>query len=233
MKKYLVLILFLIFNFNSNSIAQELKNCVFGKNTLDFVIDKTKNIVSQLNKEKGTEQIYNIKEIKNNMIVSDIRGSKYLENINNFKINIIPSSPLKNKNILNLDFNLFKAQPIHVKKNGSEWEVLKTYEAQCEKQNNSQQNSKSSVSSSSSNELSLFGLNASMDMTSAESALNNKGYECLPLSHFDKLCVTQEGKQIKISDGLFVIMCSAYGGCAYKADEVKSFFEKAKKFWRS
>ena len=211
MKKYLVLILLLIFTFNSNSIAQELKNCVFGKNTLDFVIDKTKNIVSQLNKEKGTEQIYNIKEIKNNMIISEVSlfDGKDNEGIE-----------------LNLDFNLFKAQPIHVKKNGSAWEVLKTYEAQCEKQNNSQQNSKSSVSSSSSNELSLFGLNASMDMTSAESALNNKGYECLPLSHFDKLCVTQEGKQIKISDGLFVIMCSAYGGCAYKADEVKSFFEK-------
>ena len=32
-------------------------------------------------------------------LISDIRGSKYLKNINNFKINIIPSSPLKNENI--------------------------------------------------------------------------------------------------------------------------------------
>ena len=33
-------------------------------------------------------------------LVSDKRGSKYLKNIKNFTINIIPSSPLKNKNIL-------------------------------------------------------------------------------------------------------------------------------------
>lgn len=76
------------------------------------------------------------------------------------------------------------------------------------------------------NAIKLFGLNASMDMASAETALNNNGYQCLPLGIFDKLCMTQEGKQIKISEGLFVITCSAYGGCAYKADEVKSFFEK-------
>ena len=75
------------------------------------------------------------------------------------------------------------------------------------------------------NAINLFGLNASMDMASAETALNNNGYKCLPLGHFDKLCINQ-GKQIKISEGLFVITCSAYGGCAYKADEVKSFFEK-------
>ena len=83
---------FFWFTFNSNSIAQELKNCVFGKNTLDFVIDKTKNIVSQLNKEKGTEQIYNIKEIKNNMIISEVSlfDGKDNEGIE-----------------LNLDFNLF------------------------------------------------------------------------------------------------------------------------------
>ena len=76
------------------------------------------------------------------------------------------------------------------------------------------------------NAINLFGINASMDMASAETALNNNGYQCLPLGIFDKLCMTQEGKQIKISEGLFVITCSAYGGCAYKADEVKSFFEK-------
>ena len=75
------------------------------------------------------------------------------------------------------------------------------------------------------NAITLFGLNASMDMASAESALNNNGYKCIPLSHFDTLCIN-EGKHIKISEGLFVITCSAYGGCAYKADEVKSFLEK-------
>ena len=32
-------------------------------------------------------------------MISDKRGYKYLKNINNFKINIIPSSPLKNENI--------------------------------------------------------------------------------------------------------------------------------------
>ena len=32
-------------------------------------------------------------------LISDKRGYKYLKNINNFKINIIPSSPLKNENI--------------------------------------------------------------------------------------------------------------------------------------
>jgi len=75
------------------------------------------------------------------------------------------------------------------------------------------------------NAITLFGLNASMDMASAESALNKNGYKCIPLGHFDKLCINQ-GKQIKISEGLFVITCSAYGGCAYEVDEVKSFLEK-------
>ena len=211
MKKYFVLIFLLIFTFNSNSTAQELKNCAFTKYSLDFVIDKTKNTVSSLNKEKGTENIYNIKEIKNNIIITEIR-------------------PVDNKpNLgfeLKLDFNLFNAQPKLFENKGNGWIEVKTYEAQCEKQNNSQQNSQSSASSSSSNELSLFGLKASMDMTSAESALSSKGYKCAPLGIFDKLCMTQEGKKIKISDGLFVIFCSAYNGCAYKADEVKSFFEK-------
>ena len=41
-------------------------------------------------------------------LISDIRGSKYLENINNFNINIIPSSPLKNKNVKIIKRNMFK-----------------------------------------------------------------------------------------------------------------------------
>ena len=45
-------------------------------------------------------------------LISDIRGSKYLENINNFKINIIPSSPLKNKNILTKILSLASLQGI-------------------------------------------------------------------------------------------------------------------------
>lgn len=211
MKKYFLLTFFILFAFINSSTAQELKNCPFPNYSLDFVIDKTKNTVTSLNKEKGTENIYNIKEIKNNIIITELRP-----------VDTKPNFGFK----LKLDVNLFKVQTKLFENNGNGWSEIDTFETQCEKQKNSQENSQSSVSSSSSNKISLFGLNASMDMTSAESALNNKGYECLPLSHFDKLCMTQEGKQIKISDGLFVITCSAYGGCAYKADEVKSFFEK-------
>ena len=39
-------------------------------------------------------------------LISDKRGSQYLKNLNNFTINIIPSSPLKNKNILTKFFSL-------------------------------------------------------------------------------------------------------------------------------
>ena len=46
------------------------------------------------------------------------------------------------------------------------------------------------------NTINLFGLNASMDMASAETALNNNGYKCIPFSQFDTLCIN-EGKHIK------------------------------------
>ena len=77
MKKYLVLILFLIFNFNSNSIAQELKNCVFGKNTLDFVIDKTKKLQEELDKiAKGIESLEEKKAETVGGGKDDVRSSK-------------------------------------------------------------------------------------------------------------------------------------------------------------
>ena len=70
MKKYFLLTFFILFAFINSSTAQELKNCPFPNYSLDFVIDKTKNTVTSLNKEKGTENIYNIKEIKNNIIIT-------------------------------------------------------------------------------------------------------------------------------------------------------------------
>ena len=206
MKRYLVVIFLLLFSFNTNSVAQEFKNCDFGGNSLFFyIIDESTNTITQLNKAKGTKTIYKIKEIKNNLIVSEVRP-----NDNNDA----------DGTELNLDLNTFKVQYKRVQNQGGGWNVYyRTYEGQCENPNSSQ------ASTSSSNAITIFGINIGMDVDSAERILNTKGYNCGPLNQFDKLCMSS-GKQIQLSDGLFIFMCNSFGGCAYKADEVRSFFEK-------
>ena len=58
MKRYLVVIFLLLLSFNTDSVAQEFKNCVFGKNSLFFIIDESTNTITQLNKAKGTKRIF-------------------------------------------------------------------------------------------------------------------------------------------------------------------------------
>ena len=75
------------------------------------------------------------------------------------------------------------------------------------------------------NAINLFGLNATMNMDTAEQTLGNNGYKCFPINQFEKLCINGE-KKIKLSSDLFVFTCSAFNGCAFKADEVSNFFQK-------
>ena len=109
MKRYLVVIFLLLFSFNTNSVAQEFKNCVFGKNSLFFyIIDESTNTITQLNKAKGTKTIYKIKEIKNNLIVSEVRPDDNND---------------ADGSELNLDLNTFKVQYKRVQNQGGGWNV--------------------------------------------------------------------------------------------------------------
>lgn len=206
MKKYFFIVTLLLLSLNNNSLAQELKNCIFGKSSLNFIIDRENNTVTQINPQKGTERIFNIKEIKDDFIITEVRPDQNQ-----------PSDGTE----LNLDLKLAKVEAKRVQDQGGGFNVYyDSYLGQCQNQNSSNQ-----ANSSSTNAINLFGLNATMNMVTAEQTLGNNGYKCLPLNQFEKLCINGE-KKIKLSSDLFVFTCSAFNGCAYKADEVRNFFQK-------
>ncbi len=60
-----------------------------------------------------------------------------------------------------------------------------------------------------------------MDIDTAETVLESKEYQCSPIGS-NRMCVNSK-KYININAGEIIFNCETYGGCAYKASEIRKY----------
>ena len=70
----------------------------------------------------------------------------------------------------------------------------------------------------------IYGVDASMDIATIEAVLKTKGFQCSAIGS-NKICFSSK-KYININADEIIFNCETFGGCSYKASEIRKALMK-------